>query len=181
MKDQNITYKLRRSKRARLMRISVSCDAGVVVTVPWFMPQNRLEDFIYKKSSWILEKLKFISKYKDRPRLQASASEYRQLKFQARVLAEEKVSYWNQFYGFSFNRISIKNQKTRWGSCSRKGNLNFHYKIVHLSPELLDYLIVHELCHLKEMNHSAGFWELVGRTIPDYKFLRKQLRNIILK
>jgi predicted metal-dependent hydrolase len=178
--NEKISYTLKRSKNARLMRISVSCDAGVVVTVPWFMPQNRFEEFLYKKSAWILEKIKFVSKYKNRPKLKTSVVEYRQLKAQALNLAQEKVKYWNQFYNFCYNRVSVKNQKTRWGSCSRKGNLNFNYKIVHLPEDQLNYLIVHELCHLKEMNHGRGFWELVGQTIPNYKVLRKELKNINL-
>lgn len=181
MNDQAITYKLRRSKRARLMRISVSCDAGVVVTVPFFMEESRFENFIRAKANWILRKVKYVSRFKNLPRIKTSAVEYRKLKLQALNLAKEKVKYWNQFYNFSYNRVSVKNQKTRWGSCSRKGNLNFNYKIVHLPQDQLDYLIVHELCHLKEMNHGRGFWELVSKTIPDYKKLRKELKNIILK
>jgi predicted metal-dependent hydrolase len=163
------------------MRISVSCDAGVVVTVPFGMEETRFEKFVKEKTNWILDKLKFFSKYKNRPKLKTSVAEYRLLKPQALSLAKQKVKYWNQFYNFGYNRVSVKNQKTRWGSCSRKGNLNFHYKIVHLPEDQLDYLIVHELCHLKEMNHSKNFWELVGRTIPKFKILRKELRNIILK
>lgn len=181
MNNQAITYKLKRSKRARLMRISVSCDAGVVVTVPWGMEESRFEKFIREKANWILQKLKYVSRFQNLPRIKTSAVEYRKLKLQALNLAKEKLKYWNQFYNFSYNRVSVKNQKTRWGSCSRKGNLNFNYKIVHLPEDQLDYLIVHELCHLKEMNHSRGFWELVGRTIPKFKILRKELRNIILK
>jgi predicted metal-dependent hydrolase len=175
-----IIARIKRSKRVRLMRISVSCDAGVVVTVPFGIEVGRLETFIRAKANWILRKVKYVSKFKNLPRLKASKAEYRELKLQALNLAQEKVKYWNQFYNFTYNRVSVKNQKTRWGSCSRKGNLNFNYKIVHLTSAQLDYLIVHELCHLKEMNHGRGFWELVGQTIPNYKTLRKELKNINL-
>ena len=175
-----IPYRLRTSSRARRMRISVSCDAGVVVTVPWGMEENIFEKFLRAKSAWILKKLKLISRYKNRPRLKTSKAEYRALKHQAMHIATERVKYWNSFYNFGYNRISIRNQKTRWGSCSKKGNLNFNYKIVHLSHHLLDYLIVHELCHLKEMNHSRNFWQLVSQTIPNYKLARKELRNIAI-
>jgi predicted metal-dependent hydrolase len=179
--ETKIDYKLKRSLRARYMRISVSCDAGVVVTVPWFMPQNKFESFIFQKSQWILNKLKFVEKYKNRPRLKSSRTEYKLLRTQAYSLVKEKVEYWNKFYDFSYNRVTIRNQKTRWGSCSRQRNLNFNYKIVHLESKLLDYLVVHELCHLREMNHSHNFWQLVSKTIPNYKQARKELRNIIIK
>jgi predicted metal-dependent hydrolase len=175
------SYNLKQSHRARLMRISVSCDAGVVVTVPFGMQESLFEKFIKQKAAWIVRKLKTVSRLKNLPRLTTSAVEYKALKFQALHLAKNKVEYWNNFYNFKYNRVSVKNQRTRWGSCSKKGNLNFNYKIVHLKPGLLDYLIVHELCHLKEMNHSRNFWDLVGRAIPEYKLARKELKNIIIQ
>lgn len=173
-----IRYRLKVSRRAKLMRLSISPESGLVATLPLGFDSGRLEKFLKQKAAWILRKLKLVAKYKKRPRLKASAGEYKSLKFQALALAKEKVNYWNRFYNFNYNRISIKNAKTRWGSCSKKGNLNFHYKIVELPEPLLDYLIVHELCHLKEFNHSAGFWELVGKAAPGYNELRKGLRKI---
>ena len=80
-------------------------------------------------------------------------------------------------YGVKCGRVAMRNQKTRWGSCSKEGNLNFNYKIAFLPPELADYLIVHELCHLKEMNHLPRFWALVEQTIPNHKALRKEMRR----
>lgn len=97
---------------------------------------------------------------------------------QARILIENRLSVINKLYNFQINRIVIKNTKTRWGSCSSKGNLNFHYKIIYLDPIFADYLIVHELCHLGEMNHSKKFWALVSKTIPDYAKINKQLKRI---
>ena len=175
-KNQIIVYKLRRSKRARYVRLSVAHDSSVVLTVPWATDVKRAEDFFKAKTNWIKKKLEFFKQYKGSTILKSGKLEYRKLKHQASVLAGERVGFWNQFYNFSYNRINIKNQKTRWGSASRKGNLNFNYKIVHLPKELLDYLIVHELCHLKEFNHSKRFWELVAQTIPNYKIHRKSLR-----
>jgi predicted metal-dependent hydrolase len=89
---------------------------------------------------------------------------------------EQRIEYYNQYYGFKYNKINIKNQKTRWGSCSKKGNLNFNYKILFLSAETRDYIVVHELCHLKEFNHSKKFWNLVAETIPNYLQIRKNLK-----
>jgi predicted metal-dependent hydrolase len=82
------------------------------------------------------------------------------------------------FYNFSYNKVFIKNQRTRWGSCSSNRNLNFNYRIINLAPELQDYLIVHELCHLQEFNHGQAFWNLVGLQIPNYKVVRTQLKGI---
>ncbi len=86
----------------------------------------------------------------------------------------------NAHYALSFNKVAIRNQRTRWGSCSKKGNLNFHYRITELPESLADYLIVHELCHLAELNHSKKFWALVGETIPDHKVRRKALARHVL-
>ncbi|MCX6753624.1 MAG: M48 family metallopeptidase [Candidatus Nomurabacteria bacterium] len=98
-------------------------------------------------------------------------------KNQAATLVKERLEYFNTFYNYKWRNVVIRNQKTRWGSCSKKGNLNFNYKIALLSPEAADYIIVHELCHLKEFNHSERFWDLVARAIPDYKAIRSSLRT----
>ncbi|HVU75516.1 MAG TPA: M48 family metallopeptidase [Candidatus Paceibacterota bacterium] len=96
----------------------------------------------------------------------------------ARRLVHERIRHFNQVYGFSVGKIFIKNHKSRWGSCSEKGNLNFNYKIAFLPAELVDYIVVHELCHLKEFNHSPQFWSLVGETIPDHRRRRSALRTL---
>ena len=97
-----------------------------------------------------------------------------------RVLVLSRIEHFNQFYLQKIGRVSIRNQKTRWGSCSRKGNLNFNYRLSLVSPHLADYVIVHELCHLIEFSHSKTFWALVAKTIPDYAERRAQLRKIRL-
>ena len=83
----------------------------------------------------------------------------------------------NAYYKFEYGRVNIRDQKSRWGSCSRQGNLNFNYRLLFLNSAVRDYVIVHELCHLKEFNHSSRFWELVSRQTPDYKILRNQLKH----
>ncbi|NBX49499.1 M48 family peptidase, partial [bacterium] len=88
----------------------------------------------------------------------------------------QRVAELNQHYGFSYGKISVRNQQTRWGSCSKRGNLNFNYRILFLPPHLADYLIVHELCHLKEFNHSPRFWALVAQGCPNYHACKKELR-----
>lgn len=98
----------------------------------------------------------------------------------ARVLAKNRLEHYNQYYKFKVNRIAIKNLKSRWGSASKKGNLNFNYRIALLPPDMADYVIVHELCHLGEFNHSPNFWALVIKTIPDWKIRRAKIKKILL-
>jgi predicted metal-dependent hydrolase len=94
-----------------------------------------------------------------------------------RALVLERLTYWSQIYQIPFGRVSIRKQKSRWGSCSSVGNLNFNYRLGFLPHELMDYVVVHELCHIKEYNHSKDFWNLVGQAYPHFKDLRKQLET----
>ena len=109
--------------------------------------------------------------------------DYLKYKKEVYSLILKRLDYFNRIYNYKYNKIRIKNQKTRWGSCSSKKNLNFNYKILFLKDYMQDYIIVHELCHLKEMNHSKRFWNLVNKTIPNYLNIRKELRDhkIIIK
>lgn len=176
-KKQNVVYKIKRSHRARYLRLAVYCTGAVVVTVPWGYDLGRLDRFVRQKTSWVIEKLDFFKKHPQVHPVRGAKKEYVALKAQALALAKQKVNRWNQYYGFFYNSVNIKNQATRWGSCSKKRNLNFNYKIVYLAEHLVDYLVVHELCHLKEFNHSEKFWALVAKTIPEYKTRRKELKN----
>ncbi|TSC85112.1 MAG: hypothetical protein G01um101413_496 [Parcubacteria group bacterium Gr01-1014_13] len=142
-----------------------------------------MEKFLADKAGWILKKIAYFKKIGRSGLVIAKRGgvvEYRKLKHEARILVKEKINQINQVYNFSFNRISIKNHKSRWGSCSKKGNLNFNYKIIHLPVELAEYIIAHELCHLKELNHSSKFWTLVSKTIPDYKTRRRKLKAVFV-
>ena len=98
---------------------------------------------------------------------------------EARQRIEERVEYYSRRYDFGkrVNRIFIKDQKSRWGSCSSKCNLNFNYRLIMAPDEVLDYVVIHELCHLKHMNHSVDFWNVVGEIMPDYKAFRAWLRK----
>ena len=103
---------------------------------------------------------------------------YYQHKKTAEIVIKEAVAFFAGLYGVSIKRVSIRNQKTRWGSCSKRGNLNFSYKLLFLPKELRDFIVVHEICHLKEFNHSQSFWSLVSRVFPNYKELTKKLRAV---
>lgn len=106
-----------------------------------------------------------------------SRPSYLKHKERARALVHARLAHFNAAYGFSWGRVAIKNHKSRWGSCSKKGNLNFSYRIALLPAELADYIIIHELCHLGEFNHSPAFWALVARTCPSYRACRSALRG----
>lgn len=110
----------------------------------------------------------------------ASKKSFAEHKERARVLVRERLEHFNTIYNFKYNRIVIRNQRSRWGSCSKKGNINFNYRIALLPEKLSDYIIVHELCHIGEFNHSQKFWDLVGKTMPDYAERRAELRKIRL-
>jgi len=127
-----------------------------------------------QKVDWILKKLTGMKSVDPRLATQSRRT-YLANKERARQFIEQRLDLVNQKYGFQYNRISVRNQKTRWGSCSKDGNLNFNYKIIFLPQRVADYIIVHELCHLKEMNHSKRFWGLVAESFPDYKKLKKEL------
>jgi predicted metal-dependent hydrolase len=173
----NIIYKIKISKRARRMRVAVYCDGSCVITVPKAMPGNLIEKFIIEKSQWIIDKIDFFRKLGYRPRKTNSKAEFIKYKDKAMEIARNRIEYFNSFYNFSINRINIRNQKTRWGSCSKKGNLNFNYKIALLPQNMSDYIIVHELCHLREFNHSQNFWNLVAKTAPDYLNIRRKFKR----
>jgi predicted metal-dependent hydrolase len=175
--SQTLTYKLKKSKRAKRLRLAVYCDGSVVVTTPSYVGRSVVEKFIAEKKQWILDKIKFY-KNKDREPIRTfSYNDYLKNKHKAYLLVRERIDLYNKIYGYSFNRISIKNQKTRWGSCSSKKNLNFNYKIVFLSERQRDYIIVHELCHLGELNHSKKFWALVEKTMPEHRKIKAELRR----
>lgn len=96
----------------------------------------------------------------------------------ARALVLERLDHFNEHYGFTWKRVAIRNQRRCWGSCTSLKNLNFNYKILFLPASLRDYIIVHELCHLAELNHGRQFWALVAEQIPDYRDQVAQLRAI---
>ncbi|MBX4195675.1 M48 family metallopeptidase [Candidatus Parcubacteria bacterium] len=120
--------------------------------------------------------LSFRRKRADRKR--KPSARYLKHKEMARGLVQARLEHFNTFYNFDYKRIAIKNHKSRWGSCSKKGNLNFNYRIALLPPHLADYIIVHELCHLEEFNHSERFWALVEKTLPDWRKSRAELMRI---
>jgi predicted metal-dependent hydrolase len=173
-----ISYTLKRHPRSKGVRMSVSGESALTVTAPRWVSAYFIERAMKGKEEWILKTLAHFSS--SRPNHDNGAALYEKYREEARALVSERLARFKRTYDVSWNRISIRNQKTRWGSCSKKKNLNFHYKLALVPPPLADYVIVHELCHLKEFNHSKKFWELVARTVPDYKARRKELHKFRL-
>lgn len=172
-------YKLRRSLRSSRLRLVISADGTLSVSAPFFVTIGFIERFLRDRADWIKAKLRLFESQPKRFIQRGGRHEYLKHKEMARSLAVSRLEYWNQFYGFSYHRISIRNQKTRWGSCSKRGNLSFNYRIALLPVDLADYVILHELCHLQAFDHSDRFWKLMERAMPDYAKRRSQIRNII--
>lgn len=131
------------------------------------------------KFGWIVKRVRRVKVARRlRHRATPGAKHYQAHKERARILVHERLVHWNQFYSFEYKRVAIRNQRSRWGSCSTNKNLNFNYKLVFLPIELVDYVIVHELCHLKHFNHGAEFWATVAEQIPNYKVHKEKLHEV---
>lgn len=159
------------------MRLAVYCDGSVVITTPHDLRETVAERFIREKTEWLFSKLAFFKQFEGKPVARYSHDDYLKYKDGALNFVQERVKYFADQHGFHYNNIAIKNQKTCWGSCSRKANLNFNYKILFLPEKVQNYIIVHELCHLREFNHSKRFWKLVASMFPDYREIKAELRK----
>ena len=176
--ERELNYVLKRRRGSRQIRLTLNDDgSGLVMTLPFSVSVFTGERFILEKGDWILAQMDKMRA--SRPLFKAGGprEDYLQHKKAAAIFVSERLARFNELYQFKFNRVTIKNQKSCWGSCSRHNNLNFNYKILLLPSTLADYLIVHELCHLKEFNHSIKFWHLVAQAIPDYKARRALFRS----
>ena len=161
------------------MSIHVSDDKKVIVKVPLGTPAFVAENFIREKKDWITRQLEKVEK---QTRLASSMGplteeDIRQIKKKARKVIPERVEHYARLAGISYKRIFIRLQKSRWGSCSIDGNLNFNCLLVLMPPEVLDSVVVHELCHRRHMNHSRDFYDEVLSIFPDYKRCDKWLKQ----
>jgi predicted metal-dependent hydrolase len=176
--DGGIVCRMRKHRRSRHMRIIIRRDGSVMLTLPFFVPYRIGEVFLKSKEHWISERLAGLSDAPEDLLLRGSVEEYREQTEAARALVERRLAHFQPLYGITWQRVSIRNQKTRWGSCSRSGNLSFNYRLVFLPERLRDYVVVHELCHLIAFDHSLRFWMFVERAFPDYRELRAKLRAL---
>jgi len=169
----------RKNRKSKGVKITLKSRGNFLVSYPWFISQKKAEKFFLKNEDWVLKSLEgFKSKKYSNLLSWGERKDYLKNKEMARNFVKNRLEQLNKIYNFSFNKIAIRDQQTRWGSCSSNQNLNFNYRILFLPDDLVDYLIVHELCHLKEMNHSQKFWDLVRLAIPDYKEKSKKLKKL---
>ena len=169
-----------RSNR-KTVAIQVNSDRSVTVRAPRSASEKDIEEILKKKKAWISKHIEKIKETKERfeadPTDKLTREKVIARAEEALKVIPERVEYFAKVIGVTYGKITVRNQKTRWGSCSSKGNLNFNCLLMLAPPEVLDYVVVHELCHRKQMNHSKAFWLEVEKVLPDYKEARKWLKE----
>lgn len=173
-----------RSKR-KTLALQVTGNSDVIVRAPQQITRREAELFVQKNAEWIKRTRREMELRCERQK--EMAEEYRILDYTSLTPMEknkirrhimERLKLYAPQMGVKFARVTVRDQKTRWGSCSSKGNLNFNYRLHYLPQELMDYVVVHELAHRIHMNHSREFWEVVAAFDADYKEHRKRLKEI---
>lgn len=182
MKENSTKIETIRSKR-KSISLEITKDLRVLVRAPYSMPDNDIQKFIKDKSSWLEEhmilakdKIKMMEQ-QEKTIQKLTMDEINQLADKALKVIPERVAYYAPIVGVNVGKITIRNQVSRWGSCSSKGNLNYNCLLMLTPPEVIDYVVVHELCHRRELNHSARFWDEVERVLPDYREAKEWLKN----
>ena len=166
----------------RTLGLEVKADGSVLARVPRRMPDQAVKEFVEERREWIVEKW-FLMQDRRRAEEERGLRDYevdpaleRWYREQARKRIAWRTAYFARRMGVTYGRISIRAAKTRWGSCSAEGNLNFHWKLILMPPEILDYVVVHELCHLLERGHGSRFKALMDAFMPDWRDRRAKLR-----
>lgn len=171
-----LQYELIRSAR-KTVSIEISREARLIVRAPLKMRSADIDAFVESKRAWIEKHLLEVKKKLESAPPKLTADQISELKKYAKRIIPLKAARFATLMGVKYNNIAFRNQKTRYGSCSGKKNLNFNIAIMLMPEEIIDYVIVHELSHLKEMNHSDKFWKEVERVLPDYKRRRDWLKK----
>lgn len=177
----NIKIEIIRSSR-KTLAIEIRPDMRVIVRAPYQASGSYIEQFIADRTDWIVEHLRKLEQ-KNRqcndalPVKKLSNDEIKKLADKACSYIPGRVAHFAPLVGVTYGRITIRNQRTRWGSCSSKGNLNFNWRLIFAPEEVVDYIVVHELAHRKEMNHSRAFYNVVASVLPDYKVREKWLKE----
>ena len=158
-----------RSNR-KTLGVQVNADGSVIARAPLRMSESRITEFLQKKADWIEAHVKkSLSNSEKLEKLEPFTSEeIHEMAEKALKIIPERVKHFAPLIGVTYGRITIRNQKTKWGSCSSKGNLNFNCLLVLTPPEVLDSVVVHELCHRKHMNHSKEFYAEIYKVFPEY-------------
>ena len=178
MLSSQISYQIIRSSR-KTMSLEIKADGSVVVRAPLRLSEAKIQKFVEEKQEWILKNLEKIQKRDAQMEnvQKLSALERQHLQNKACVVIPRRVAYYAEKLGVSYGKITLRQQKTRWGSCAANGKLNFNWLLILAPPEVLDYVVVHELCHRREMNHSQAFWKEVEKILPDYRERQKWLKD----
>jgi len=169
-------FKIKRYRRSKHIRISVDLRGRVLVTAPLHVSVRSVHAFVQEKQLWIERAIQDM-KLVQRPTFVGERYAYHTYRARARKVITDRVKHFAQAHDFVYNRIAIKNTSTRWGSCSIDCNLNFNYKLLFLPDHLCDYVVVHELCHLRVLNHSPQFWKEVKAILPDYLLYERELKQ----
>ena len=172
-------YRIIRSSR-KTLAIQVSVSGQVTVRAPHTMPDSTIHRFLSQKESWILKHLSHAASRPAQPQAEnPPLSEFRRSYYMesARKIFKRKTAAYARKMGVTYGRITIREQKTRWGSCSSAGNLNYNWRLIFAPEEIVDYIVVHELAHRLEMNHSKAFYNIVESVLPDYRKAQKWLRE----
>ena len=178
--ELDISISIIRSKR-KSIGLEVRPDGCVLARIPARLSDRELKKFLDGHKEWVFQKKKLLED-RQKSRETSSALPVRELtpedmeKIKAKFL--ERVQYFSGLMEVTYGKFTIRSQKTRWGSCSGKGNLNFNYQLYYLTEKLLDYVVVHELAHRIHMNHSPAFWKEVEKYCPDHKECRRKLRAV---
>ena len=176
LNEKEIYPKITYSKR-KTIGIHITGEQTIQVKAPYFTSEKMIEKILLEKKSWLESTLKKLENQKEYYIREFSDMEQKKYREKAREILTKKAESYGKYMGVTFGRIAIKDQKSCWGSRSRKGKLNFNWRLILMPEEIMDYVVVHELAHLKELNHSQAFWKIVEKVIPDYKARRKWLKE----
>ncbi|MGN0361655.1 MAG: M48 family metallopeptidase [Bilifractor sp.] len=180
--EQAREYQVIRSrKRHKSITLQITPDERLVVRAPYYASTAEIQRFVSANQSWIDQNLARVKRQRAQRRMnpdeRITEDEIRRLSELASHTIPPRAAYYASLMGVTYGRITIRHQKTRWGSCSAKGNLNFNCLLMLTPPDVQDYVIVHELCHRKQMNHSRLFWDEVRRVMPDYRQKEQWLKE----
>ena len=171
VKIAGLSVLLVRSSR-KTLAVQIRADGTVIARAPLRLPKDRILCFLSEKASWIRMQQGIMQereKMRQQARIHLDAAQEKELRERARSVLAQRTAYFARQIGVTYGRITVRDQKTRWGSCSQTGTLNFNFRLILAPPEVLDYVVVHELCHRRQMNHSAQFWQEVAQVLPDYR------------
>ena len=174
--------RIRRRRGLRMLRLAVASDGHVTVSAARLVPFFLIKRFVDRQRAWIVEHQ---NRFHEMGYRKSVSPEKARLHFEvhreaAKALIETRMDMFRESLGVTETRLTIRDTRTRWGSCSARGALSFNYRLMFLPIHLVDYVVVHELCHLRELNHSSRFWNIVESILPDYQSRRRALKLIRL-